>query len=657
MNPGSSESSLNGYVSSLDFNNLLLSADRAACIRQYAKLAFNSGKEENAIRAMCGIANSAGALIFDSAASSAVEPHIFEVSARALHNVATWFRRRPELIDSVYPDAKASRPSGGGVSLAQVLQLERGVLGQVEFLPVVEEASDSDMVVGRILRHAVNQAPLMAKLWLSLASWSSDLGEKVLESCNQNGSSGIVLTEDERQSVLEGLPRATKCQLDEVFDLLQRHRLSQSVDKRVIQKSKQDFMRSELAACPALHDTDDEGAVVDKILAVWSGLQRRTYFYHETAVNAYFQYIALHEGGNGDQLITATLRLLQLTVKHALELQESLQAGLETTPSGKWKPIIPQLFSRLNHPVRAVRNRISDLICRIAEDFPHLIIFPAVVGGASSSLTETDKLYKHLTSAHDAVDDDDGNSQEDPSAEPEEREREEPREDADADDDNPEMQGAYAQIVDAMVKQCGDAVEQVQRFVNELQRISLLWDELWLGTLQQYSGDITKRIKRMEDEVARLNRNQTLSAEEKKLLVLDKYNIVFKPLLYVFEKVYSITNKEAETPHEAAFHKRFRETIDKTMLKIRKPADPSRPKESWGGFLQLQATLSKRLTTKTALKLGEISPALRAMRDTRIPMPGVTDNREVDVKVTHISYAISMTLAQGVPSACGPWLG
>ena len=77
----------------------------------------------------------------------------------------------------------------------------------------------------------------------------------------------------------------------------------------------------------------------------------------------------------------------------------------------------------------------------------------------------------------------------------------------------------------------------MQRFVNELQRISLLWDELWLGTLQQYSGDITKRIKRMEDEVARLNRNQTLSAEEKKLLVLDKYNIVFKPLLYVFEKV------------------------------------------------------------------------------------------------------------------------
>ena len=82
----------------------------------------------------------------------------------------------------------------------------------------------------------------------------------------------------------------------------------------------------------------------------------------------------------------------------------------------------------------------------------------AVVGGASSSLTETDKLYKHLTSVHDAVDDDDG-SQGDPSAAEPEESKEPDREDTE--DDNPEMQGAYAQIVDAMVKQCGDSVEQV----------------------------------------------------------------------------------------------------------------------------------------------------------------------------------------------------
>ena len=112
---------------------------------------------------------------------------------------------------------------------------------------------------------------------------------------------------------------------------------------------------------------------------------------------------------------------------------------------------------------------------------------------------------------------------------------------------------------------------------------------------------------------------------------------------YAAFQVYSITDKEAETPHEAAFHKRFRDVIDKTMLKIRQPADPSRPKDAWGGFLHLQATLSKRLMTKTTLKLGEISPALRAMKDSRIPMPGVTDNREVDVKALEDNLSILLT--------------
>jgi hypothetical protein len=52
--------------------------------------------------------------------------------------------------------------------------------------------------------------------------------------------------------------------------------------------------------------------------------QRRIFFFHETAVNAYFKFIALSGDGCEDKIISATLRLLQLTVRHALELQVSL---------------------------------------------------------------------------------------------------------------------------------------------------------------------------------------------------------------------------------------------------------------------------------------------------------------------------------------------
>lgn len=77
------------------------------------------------------------------------------------------------------------------------------------------------------------------------------------------------------------------------------------------------------------------------------------------------------------------MRLLRLVVKHALELQSVLEAGLAATPTAPWKAIIPQLFSRMGHPEPYVRRRVAELLCRLAEDAPHLITFPAVVGAAS----------------------------------------------------------------------------------------------------------------------------------------------------------------------------------------------------------------------------------------------------------------------------------
>lgn len=47
--------------------------------------------------------------------------------------------------------------------------------------------------------------------------------------------------------------------------------------------------------------------------------------------------------------------------------------------------IIPQLFSRLNHPEVYVRQSICNLLCRVAQDSPHLILYPAIVGTISLS--------------------------------------------------------------------------------------------------------------------------------------------------------------------------------------------------------------------------------------------------------------------------------
>ena len=60
--------------------------------------------------------------------------------------------------------------------------------------------------------------------------------------------------------------------------------------------------------------------------------------------------------------------------------------------------IIPQLFSRLNHPEEYVRKSVTDLLCRVSKDSPHLILYPAIVGCSGNSLRreqDTSSKYWH----------------------------------------------------------------------------------------------------------------------------------------------------------------------------------------------------------------------------------------------------------------------
>ena len=71
--------------------------------------------------------------------------------------------------------------------------------------------------------------------------------------------------------------------------------------------------------------------------------------------------------------------------------------------------------------------------------------------------------------------------------------------------------------------------------ISELRRITLLWDELWLGTLAQYSGEVSRRLNRFRQEADRLSLNTSLSPAEKLKLLKDKYSIGKKAVRYWLE--------------------------------------------------------------------------------------------------------------------------
>src|SRR6218665_2361651 len=73
-------------------------------------------------------------------------------------------------------------------------------------------------------------------------------------------------------------------------------------------------------------------------------------------------------------------------------------------------------------------------------------------------------------------------------------------------------------------------VNEVQVLVSELRRITLLWDELWFGTLTQIHQDVIRRLKQLENEVRKVQENSTLTPAEAKAIILKKHHTVLRPV-------------------------------------------------------------------------------------------------------------------------------
>ena len=77
---------------------------------------------------------------------------------------------------------------------------------------------------------------------------------------------------------------------------------------------------------------------------------------------------------------------------------------------------------------------------------------------------------------------------------------------------------------------CPRMISEVRLLISELRRITLLWDELWLGTLNQHHQDVTRRLTQLDNEVKKVLNNTSLSKEEKTAIIREKHNTVLKPV-------------------------------------------------------------------------------------------------------------------------------
>ncbi|XP_069036868.1 serine/threonine-protein kinase SMG1 isoform X1 [Lepisosteus oculatus] len=545
-----------------------------------------------------------------------------------------------------------------GKNIAALLELpleDQGVPGITAEATVSVGVGEADFVLGQLYQLSAVQAPEVAKSWAALGSWAYRWGRKVVDNASQG--EGVPLLPGEKQEVEELLPAcASEDDKETIYSILGQAMCRpagiQDEDMALQnEESEEDDMvdviwRQLLSSCPWLSEAEER--VTEGLIRVWRRVVDRIFSLYRVSCRAYFTFLKLNAGqvpiseddpklllsddpgnqSNDDMIVMATLRLLRLLVKHAGELRESLELGLASTPTAPWRGIIPQLFSRLNHPEVYIRQSICSLLCRVAQDSPHLVLYPAIVGSISlggEAQAAGGKLPSALPTLLSNIQGEAlcGGESEAGSA-PASQESSKGEEMVCSSEDQAMMQDCYSKIVDKLSSANPTMVLQVQMLVGELRRITLLWDELWLGVLQQQHMHVLRRIQQLEDEVKRVQNNNTLRKEEKIAIMREKHSALMRPVVFALEHVRSITAAPAETPHETWFQENFGSAIDNALERLRNPSNPANPASSWIPFKQIMLSLQQRAQKRASylLHLDEISPRLAAMLSTEIALPG-----------------------------------
>ncbi|XP_014477330.1 PREDICTED: serine/threonine-protein kinase SMG1 isoform X2 [Dinoponera quadriceps] len=570
--------------------------------REFSKLLYDMEKTGEALK-MCCVTSLGISQAIVGGEQSAYE--LRETGTKLLLTLGKWIQQ----------DINVSE----NPQLEELLRFEAvhndGLMNKL-FGDTVDLIPTSDMIIGKLMQLGVNQCPDLPLAWSSFAAWCYKWGRKIVD----NSNSGQ-LTDTDRMKIRSLLPvEIAEAEVNTVFSILSQNKTIHPEDEGDIDTNDintSDMIENQLRNVPVLSRASNEhlGMLVD----IWRQAQKRIYSYYELSANAYFKYLQLTKNESNEcDTITATLRLLRLVVKHALELQDVLEAGLSTTPTTPWKQIIPQLFSRLSHPEAYVRTQVSELLCRVAENSPHLITFPAVVGAVSG---REKKAYDKVIYEDDAE-----NSQ---------NELEQYNGQEDNDEHESFMDSCFSQLVDCLSGRIQDSVVQVKVLVRELRRITLLWDELWLATLCQHHTEITKRFEQLEIEIQRVQDNVWLAPEEKNKLIAEKHRIILKPITFILENLLSMTSVPAETPHERNFQEKFAGTIEDVINRLNNPKNPVKSQLASVPLKHLEAKLAQRVHRRAAysLLMTDISPILANLKDTCIAMPGVAavDNKVVTI--------------------------
>ncbi|XP_051146929.1 uncharacterized protein LOC127262327 isoform X2 [Andrographis paniculata] len=353
------------------------------------------------------------------------------------------------------------------------------------------------------------------------------------------------------------------------------------------------WLSSELQKClnyanMTLDETKSASAVAD-LIDVWRSLRWRRVSLFGQAAQAFINYLSFSSLKSFDGQLTgrdvdlkskyvsytlkAMLYVLHILVNYGVELKDTLESALSKAPLLPWQEITPQLFARLSsHPDEVVRKQLEALLIMLAKLSPWSLVYPTLV---------------------------DANS---PEKEPSE-----------------ELQN----ILSFLNKLYPGLVQDAQLMIKELENVTVLWEELWLGTLQDLHADVMRRINLLKEEAARIEENITLTRAEKKKINAAKYSAMMAPIVVVLERRLTSTSRRPETPHELWFFEEYQEQIKSAVTKLKTPpVSVAALGDVWRPFEAIASSLAS-YQRKSSISFREVAPQLASLLNSNTPMPGL----------------------------------
>ncbi|KAG0220242.1 Serine/threonine-protein kinase smg1 [Mortierella sp. NVP41] len=352
------------------------------------------------------------------------------------------------------------------------------------------------------------------------------------------------------------------------------------------------------------HVADSEEVVVEIIGSFQTLLQRILESYRQ-AIHGYFrflQFAALEfecsqpkaKTTSGEEVdnevsqsvvsdeITATLRLLRLLAKHGGQLYDVFNENLVDINVSPWTNIIPQLFARLDHPEKPVQTLIADLLCKIGVQFPQLIVFHCIVGANSAHNSACQRRLLRF-------------------------------------------------IGEFLTKSHPELVSQVEHLIRQLERITVLWEEMWYKKIMSSMSELKNTLQELTEQYQGLDAISGLGMEDKHAVMLDNYQQSLLPLLVPLESLQE-SHSVPESNHERWFVSTFKSRIQSTLIALRSPKSWDNLFEGLNLLKEICMDIGKELSGTRVLKLSDLSPELAAIQSSQIAIPSPNQGTGVTIQ-------------------------